>query len=85
MPLKLANIHVVEFSLSQNAFHIETLSEALMCNMKSAMARTQSDYQILAVCDSYEAASDICTKFKETFRMHDYSMFKDTHGNIIVK
>lgn len=49
---------VVEYSFSQNAFHVDLLTNAIKNNLSCFISKKENDYQILAICNSYEKATE---------------------------
>lgn len=76
------NAIVVEFSLSQRCFHKQSASELLQQNIESIMKRNQTDYIPIGIFDTDQLADLFIEKIRDTIK--DYTMFKDTQGNLIV-
>lgn len=73
---------VVEFSLSQKCFHSHTVSSMLQHNIDNMAKRKQTDYMPIGVFSNNELADAFIAMTKE--RIKDYSMYKNTNGDIIV-
>ena len=56
----------VEYSRSQDAFHVDSLDHILEMNQRNAMNMEGNDYQVLAVFENYDDAG----KFAQEFRKH---------------
>lgn len=61
-------IYTVEYSASQNCFHVDTLEKVILMNRANCRSRNSVDYQIIALCDSYEQAMENCRKFKRLLK-----------------
>ncbi len=56
--------YTLEYSASQNCFHIDTLSRVLEMNIMNCLSRNSVDYQILGLYDSYEKAEADLREFR---------------------
>ena len=61
-------IYTVEYSASQNCFHVDTLENVILMNIANCASKNSVDYQIIALCDSYEQAMESCRKFKKLMK-----------------
>lgn len=73
---------VVEFSLSQKCFHKQTVADMLQQNLESVMNRSQTDYIVIGVFLNHFDADTFISKTKDVVK--DYSMFKNTNGELVV-
>ncbi len=55
---------VLEYSKSQNCFHIDKLSRVIITNRKSFETNRWNDYRIIGVYDSSEIAHDEVSKLR---------------------
>lgn len=55
---------VVEYSGTQKAFHIETLTEALRSNRRQFADGGMVDYVPLAIVSSHDEASELCDRLE---------------------
>jgi hypothetical protein len=58
----------VEFSASQNCFHIDELKYVLTMNQQNAMRRNSNDYQIIALVETDEEADEFVEEFRKRQR-----------------
>lgn len=54
--MDLENTYCVEYSVSQQCFHIDTLQQIVIQNKATTEQGTITDYKIIAVCSSYDEA-----------------------------
>jgi len=73
---------VVEFSVSQKSFHVQTVNEMLVNNLITILKRQQTDFLPVAICETIDEAD----KFIEGNRKNisDFTIYKDTNGNTVV-
>ncbi|MBX3045107.1 MAG: hypothetical protein KIT33_15080 [Candidatus Kapabacteria bacterium] len=57
-------IFVVEYSVKQNAIHVQPLFDRLKENFKLAIDHISMDYQPIAVASSHESATKIAEQFR---------------------
>jgi hypothetical protein len=55
--IALNQIQVVEFSVSQNAYHVETMDEMLKTNLGAIENKKSIDYVPIGFFDNYESAA----------------------------
>jgi len=60
----IPNLIALEYSVSQNCFHIQTLKETIQENMMNAFNRGNNDYVLLAVFENELDAHDFSEKFR---------------------
>ncbi len=63
--MMINGIHVVEWSPSQQCFHVELSSEMSACNMRVFSSQTVTDYLTLGLFDSYEKASEFIESVRQ--------------------
>lgn len=73
---------VLEFSLSQKAFHRHGLLEMLKNNIANCIDRKQTDYMPIAIFDNLDQC-DEWIRDKEN-DIKNYGMFKSFKGELIV-
>ena len=62
----LMNLFVVEYSLSQGAFHISTIEEMLQNNVRMILQRqTSNDYLVVGVAATHEEAVKLSKVFDQ--------------------
>lgn len=54
--MNLDDMYCVEYSVSQQCFHIDTLQQIVIQNKITVEQGTSTDYKIVAVCSSYDNA-----------------------------
>lgn len=64
-------IYTIEYSASQNCFHVDTLDKVLMMNRTNCRSKNSVDYQIIDLCNSYEQAMEKCQKFKKAYKIYE--------------
>lgn len=74
---------ILEFSLSQRSFHKTTISEMITINFNNAIQRKQTDYLPIAIFNSESEVDTFLERYSEHFK--DYSMYKNTNGETVVK
>ena len=57
--------YVVEYSVEQKAWNIDTLKNALKNNLDMVIRKVSNDYKIIAVCSSQAEASRIYNQLKD--------------------
>lgn len=62
--MSTGTVYAVEYSGTQDCFHIDTLNHVLQLNQRNALQRKSNDYEIIAITDSIDKANEVC----ETFR-----------------
>lgn len=69
---------IIEYSISQKAFHRSTISEMLGRNLGHVISRIQTDYVPVMIFDNIEN----CDKWLEIngYKLKDYSMYKSLEG-----
>lgn len=80
--IPFTEIYVVEFSLSQKAFHIDTLDVSIKNNQTNMALRTQNDYQIIGAFNTYEQASYFISQIRD--KVKDYCLYKSTRGDTLI-
>jgi hypothetical protein len=62
----LMNLFVVEYSLSQGAFHISTIKEMLQNNVGMILHRqTSNDYLVVGITETHEEAVKLSKVFEQ--------------------
>lgn len=64
--MEMKNKYVVEYSVSQDCFHVCTLEESLKLNFENAKLKKSNDYQILYI-GGYEECSIYAENFREVY------------------
>ena len=62
--IKTNKIIVAEYSVTNRAFNIGTLSSAISNNKESAEKGTKSDFIIFGAFDTYDQAEDACQQMQ---------------------
>lgn len=62
-------IYTVEYSVSQNCFHVDTLDKVLMMNRTNCRSKNSVDYQIIDLCNSYEQAMEKCNMYRRNYKI----------------
>lgn len=73
---------VVEFSVSQKAFHLSSMTEMLQNNIRNVMDRRQTDYVVVGVFGDTNEADEYIQKCYEEIK--NYSMFTAWNNQTIV-
>lgn len=60
----MESMWVVEYSKTQDCFHISTLKESVETNERAFRQRNNNDYQIIALADTFEEASNKANKYR---------------------
>lgn len=76
------NLWVVEFSISQKAFHLSTMTEMVKNNILNVMERTQSDYVAIGVFNNTEDADTYIQRCYDDIK--NYSLFRSWDKQTIV-
>lgn len=58
--MKIGELWVAEYSASQDAFHVETLQEALNSNFRMVVNKNNNDYLIFGIFRTYDEANKAC-------------------------
>lgn len=72
----------VEFSLSQKAFHKQSVLNMVINNQSNAIKRKQTDYLVIGIFKTNEEADNFIKKHRDDLK--DYSMYKDIEGKSVV-
>jgi hypothetical protein len=64
----MKNYHVVEWSSSQAAFHLQTLAEMIQNNLSVFKGESMTDYLCIGIFETYEQASNYIRKLREMLR-----------------
>ncbi len=62
--MKPDNLYVIEWSHSQQCFHVELLSEAVECNMRAFRANRFHDYIPVAMYGCKDDVTAACSRFQ---------------------
>jgi len=73
---------VVEFSISQKAFHKHSVLEMLLRNNENILKRQQTDYLPIIICKSDDEANEVIKKCYDHFK--DYTFYKSTTGETLI-
>jgi len=60
--------HVVEWSPSQQCFHLQTLEEMIRDNLSVFKGKSMTDYLCIGIFGTYEQASNYIRKLREIAR-----------------
>lgn len=74
---------IVEFSLAQKAFHVQTLKEMVINNLMNVLQRKQTDYVPIAFFETYEEVDKFIQENNE--KIKDYTLYKSLNGEMLVK
>ena len=66
--MKLSETFVIEFSKSQNCFHVHTLEDMVTVNTKNILTNKKTDYLPIGVAETRKEASEFINKVEKTFR-----------------
>lgn len=55
---------VLEYSVSQDYFNIDTLERVLEMNIEAMKAKMSNDYKIIAICENQDEARYLADKFR---------------------
>lgn len=58
------DLYIVEYSITQNAFNINLLGACIETNIKNALNKNYTDYQIVGI-GNYEQCVEICDKLRK--------------------
>lgn len=76
------NLIVVEFSISQKAFHKHSILEMLLRNNENILKRRQTDYLPITICKTDDEANKTIDKCYDQFK--DYTFYKSTVGETLI-
>lgn len=62
--MKIPNLIVLEYSVSQDCFHIQSLADMIKENMMQAFVKGSGDYIPIAVFENELDANDFSEKFR---------------------
>ncbi len=74
---------VVEFSLAQKAFHVQTMKEMIVNNLMNVLQRKQTDYVPIAYFESRDQADKFIEENND--KIKDYTLYKSLNGEMLVK
>ena len=63
------NKYVLEYSNEQKCFHIQTVEEMLITNLRIAIAGGINQYQPLFINDSFEECNKVANKLKKEHKL----------------
>lgn len=66
---KAADLWLAEYSLTQDAMHVEQLSDAIRNSAEMIQAGESNDYMIIGAANSHDEASAICEALRD--RLND--------------
>ncbi len=73
---------VVEFSISQKAFHKHSVSEMLIRNNQNIIRRQQTDYIPIGIFKTNELANAFIDKIRHI--IEDYTLYKSSVGETLL-
>lgn len=73
---------VVEFSLSQKCFHVETIKQMLDNNQINMERRKQTDYIPIGIFKNRDLADEFIQQTKD--RIKDYTLYTNTTGETLI-
>lgn len=82
--MNISEIYIVEFSLSQRCFHVDTMEFVFRKNIRSVLDRTQSDWIMVGISKKYNEATDLVDVFRKELKMDDYTIYTNLKGDAIV-
>ncbi len=56
-------MYVVEYSLKQKCFHVDSLSRAIKFNRQALLSRCDPSYRIIDTCETLEGANALACKW----------------------
>lgn len=65
---KLKERYFVEYSVSQQCFHIDTVNRTFMKNLELALNNISNDYQVIAIAENYDEANNIVYKVRKELK-----------------
>lgn len=69
MDSKIKDLWVVEYSVSQQCFHVDTLGDSINNNQFICVNQRPVDYLIIAICDTYEQAHGFINLFQARYHL----------------
>ncbi len=57
--------YFVEYSVSQQCFHIDTINRTFETNINSIINDISNDYKVITIVDSYKEAQEYIRNFKK--------------------
>jgi hypothetical protein len=61
----MKEIWVVEYSKTQDCFHISTITESVITNLIAFYEKTNNDFQIISLAHTYEGAREIANQLSK--------------------
>lgn len=81
VPKDIAKLSAVLFSVSQQAFHLESLADYIESNIKVSLTNSKNDYRLIGVFEN-DVEGD---SYIEQFRKHQKLFFDKTNQHSIIK
>ena len=67
--MKIPKLQVIEFSNSQQAFHVQTLAEMLRDNLQMFHGRSRTDYYPIGICETDEEVQAFIEKAYDVLKV----------------
>jgi hypothetical protein len=69
--MKIPNLIVAEYSVSQNCFHVHSLKDMLQDNIQNMIVRGDSDWLVIGVFEEEVKAHDYIAQVREQMKTQD--------------
>lgn len=61
--------YFVEYSVNQKQFHIDKINIRLVKNLNNCSKAISTDYQVLAICDTMDAALEEAKRLENEYKL----------------
>lgn len=75
--MKIPNLIVVEYSVSQDCFHVHSLKDMLKDNIQNVFAKGESDWLVIGVFDEEMKAHEYTKKVREEMEKQNTNWVND--------
>ncbi len=69
----IPNYFVAEYSIEQNCFHIEQLTDLIKVGQNSAIHKIPNDYQLIGVFETHTEAHEFIEKSRPMIQGQEYA------------
>lgn len=64
--MKINSLWLAEYSLTQDAMHVEQIDDAIRNSAEMILAGQSNDYMVIRIAESHDEASAICDALRDT-------------------